>query len=171
MRTPPTTHILIVLVLALGADACGGDDNGDDDQPTIDAMATADAPLADAAPPDAVPADAAVEGTLTIEGAGITGATGKIALVFVTASGGGPILAGICEPITADPGSFSAVAKVPGMGNPCNLGAEVVLPNGDYDLNAGLYTPGMMTPEQCATSTVTVAGDTVAQLPAFGACN
>jgi hypothetical protein len=165
-------RLLGLLVAVCGA--CGG---GDDNPPVPDsAPGTPDAgPGApDAGAPDAAgrAADAALQGTLTIEASGITGAMGKIALVMVMESGGGPILGGICVPITADPGSFSDVAKTPTeQGNPCALGADVVFANGSYDLLGGIYTPGSMTPEQCSTTTVDVVGDTVVTMPAFGACN
>jgi hypothetical protein len=156
------TWVLGVLALAVGA--CG-DDGG---PPPVDAGVLA--PDAEVLPPDAAWADAATSGTITVEAEGITGATGKIVLAFVTPVGGGPALGGICEPITTDPASVSAVVKMPGGGDPCTLGADMVFDNGDYDVTAGIYTPGMMMPDQCASTSVTVAGDTVVTLPAFGAC-
>jgi hypothetical protein len=57
------------------------------------------------------------------------------------------------------------------MSNPCDLGAEVVLDNGTYDLIGGVYTPGQQTADSCSTSNVTIAGDTTKVMPAFGACD
>ncbi len=162
-----STRLLCVCsVIALFAPACGGDD----DAPAVDAAGNPDAPAPDASPPDATVFDAATSGKITVEASGITGGTGKIALVGITQTGGGPFLGAICVPIANDPASLSAVAQLPGAANPCDLGAEVVFDNGSYDVQGGLYTPGNMTPDLCANTTVTVAGDTTVTLPQFGAC-
>jgi hypothetical protein len=110
------------------------------------------------------------QGKLTIAAQGVSGATGKVALFMVTASGGGPLLGSVCASMTSDPASVSAVARTPSAGNPCDLGAEVVFANGAYEVSGGIYSPGSQTPEHCSRTTVTVAGDTVATMPAFGAC-
>jgi hypothetical protein len=70
----------------------------------------------------------------------------------------------------SEPLSFAEVARTPSMSNPCDLGAETVFVDGVYDVSAGIYMPGMMVPEQCANTTVTVAGSGEVTLPAFGAC-
>jgi hypothetical protein len=114
--------------------------------------------------PDAAP------GTLTIRGNDITGATGKIVLATVTAAGGGAPLGGICVSVTDDPMSFAAVAQTPAAGNPCDLGANVTFASGDYDVTAGLYTPGSQTAELCANTTVSIPAATEVTLPALAAC-
>lgn len=124
--------------------ACGGDDDGSG---------------VDAAP-----------GTLTIRASGITGLTGKIVLATVTASTGGAPLGAICVSVTDDPMSFAAVAQTPGVGNPCELGATVTFADGSYDVSAGIYTPGMQTPELCAEATVSIPASSEVTLPAFAAC-
>lgn len=160
---------LLVALLSGVMAACGG---GDDEEGADAAVTGPDGAVVDASTPDASGPDATpTPGTLTIEASGITGANGKIVLAFVQQPGGGAVVGQICEPVTADPGSISGVAKMQaGGGNPCALGAEVTIDPGMYEVNAGLYTPGMMTPDLCASTTVVVNGDSTATLPAFDAC-
>jgi len=173
---------LVVLFATLFVAACGNgdDDDGDcaitstcPDNPdagtTADAMAP-DAMMApDASPPDATMPDAAPpNGHVTIIGNNITGATGRVVLAFVMADP--PLWGAVCVPATSDPMSFSAVIRVPADGNPCDLGAEVVFPDGTYNVQAGIFTPGQQTPDLCASTTVTVVGTGEATLPEFGPC-
>ena len=148
--------------------ACG-DDGGN---PPIDAPrndAAIDAAAIDAAIDAPPPLDAA-PGQIWIRGNGITGASGKIVLTFITASGGGSILGGICVPVSADPMSFVAAVHSPGTGNPCDLGGVASFSDGIYNVTAGIYTPGQQVPDQCANTTVTVAGSGDVTLPAFSSC-
>jgi hypothetical protein len=165
---------LVVIGVLLVA-ACGDDSRAQADaQVAIDAAAPdgpADAAPQDTAPPgDAAPADAAPLGSVTIRASGVTGATGKVVLVGVTPHGVAGFQGAVCEPVTSDPLSFTAVAKTPTAGNPCDLGAIAVFADGAYDVLGGLYTPGNTTPDLCANTTVTVAGTGDVTLPAFGAC-
>lgn len=174
------SRTLSVSLVALGVFsmvACGDDDGpAPVDAAIVDGGPT-DAPIAvDAGPddsglPDAGSVDAGTSGTLTVEANGVTGASGKIVLAFVTSAGGGASLGGVCAPVTSDPGDVSAIVKTPVAGSdPCTLGANVIFPNGSYNVTAGIYTPGMMMPERCATVTANVVGDTTVTLPTFGAC-
>ncbi len=162
--------VTLGLIAALSLSACGDDDAGPTDAggtPDAGAMTVDAGSMADAG---AMPDAAVATGTVTVRASGITGATGKVVLVFVTGPGMGGLRGAVCEPVTADPMAFVAVAKTPGATNPCELGAEVVYPDGTYDVTAGIYTPGMMTAERCATTTVVVAGTGDVTLPAFGTC-
>ncbi len=121
-------------------------------------------------PIDAAAVSDAAAGQVWIRGNSITGATSKIVLANVTATGGGPSMGAICAQLTTSPASFVAAARTPAMGNPCTLGAEVTFTDGTYAVAAGIYTPGMQTPDLCANTTVTVAGSGDVTLPAFAAC-
>lgn len=173
--------------LALSCIAVGGlcvlGGCGDDDGGTVDAtVSSADASTSDGAVgADATPVDAPIAvdaaavdagsgpGTITIVSAELTGLVGKVLLV--SASQGAGRLAGTCDQITMSPQTITSVMKTPQAMNPCTLGAEITLDPGTYDITAGLYTPGQMTPEQCASTTATVAGNITVNLPALGACN
>ena len=162
-------------VMAALTAACGGrEDTVTAADTAIDGSADAvtdttstDGPADPTTEVDGAPAPAWV----TIKASGITGATGKIVLVGVTKTGVGGFLAAVCAPVTADPMSVNAVAKLPSASNPCDLGAEVAFADGTYEVRGGIYTGGSKTPERCANATVTVAGGpATVTLPAFGAC-
>ena len=163
------SFVLFALILAgLALTGCGGSGDDDDDCAATDSCGpdagmSADAMAPDAMIPDAVPPD----GHITIVGDNITGATGKVILAFILADS---LQGAVCVAATSNPMSFSAVVKTPADGNPCDLGADVVFPDGTYNVYGGIYTPGQQTPDLCANTTVTVAGTGEATLPEFGPC-
>lgn len=168
-------YSVLFCVAVGGAIALGG--CGDDGGDSVDAAASAnDASVADgaagsdAALPDATQADAGTgAGTITIVSPELTGLVGKVLLVMATQ--GTTRFAGTCDQITTSPETITSVMKQPAGMNPCALGTDAVLAPGSYDITAGIYTPGQMTPEQCAYTTATVAGNVSVTLPALGACN
>jgi hypothetical protein len=150
---PLKTCLLALLFMG----ACGSSDSPPVDAPVIDTLSI-----------DSAVDAAATEGLLTITVNNITGGTGKIVLVGVLGSNG--FAANICEAVSADPGTVSAIARTPGSSNPCDLGADHIFPNGTYDLTGGLYTPGSQTPDLCTSGSVTILGDTTVVMPDLAAC-
>jgi hypothetical protein len=160
----------LVLVGAVVIAGCGDDGGGTAiDAPEIDAPVIDGAVIVDAPIDGPVALDAAT-GQIWIRGSGISGATNRVVLAFVTPAAGGPPSGGVCVPVTSDPMSFVAAVRTQDPGNPCTLGGEVVFADGAYDVTAGIYTPGMQTPDLCANTSVVVAGSGDVTLPAFAAC-
>lgn len=152
--------LALTLALTLTSLTACGDDGGD---PVDASNAQADAA-------STIDSGAPVAGTLTVTSPSLSGLTGKVLVVFVL--DGAARVGGACEMVTTDPQTITTVAKAPNspMGNPCDLGGDATLQPKTYDVTAGIYTPGMMTPESCSSTTATIAGDTEITLPAFGAC-
>jgi len=164
------SSMFIAVAMCFSLAACGDDDGGSADAslPAADAAVVYDAPVPDATPVDASPP---APGKVTIVATDLTGLVGKVLLIsaFQATTRAG----GACDQITVSPETITTVLKVPNqaMGNPCDLGADALLDPGTYQITAGTYTPGEMTPGSCATTTAEVVdGDVTVNLPALGAC-
>lgn len=152
-RKPQNASLLVVLglvTLLLVTAACSGGDDVDADSGDDGAAATA---------------AAEGPGTITLSSSAITGQSGKILLVF--AQGGGQQMARVCTPITSDDFTLSAtvMTEMPAGDNPCgDETSGFTFDEGTYSLTAGVYVGGQQTPEVSTTFSVTVAGDTPAEI-------
>jgi hypothetical protein len=162
MRTHRLAPASLTIALLL---ACGDDEARPLDASALDAPRPIDAAI------DSPSTDART-GSITVRGASITGANSRILLVFVATTAGGPgsVLGKSCTQVSADPFAFSAIVQTFTNGDPCTDTPPATFADGTYAVNAGIYVPGQMMPERCATTTVTVAGTGDVTLPAFGAC-
>jgi hypothetical protein len=150
------TRTLTLAIIALGvllmAAACGDDD---DDSSGDDGAATSAAATTQASGP----------GTITLTSTAISGQDGKVLLVFATS--GSERLARACVPITSDSFEVSSVvmSDVPEGDDPCGGETpETTFEEGDYTLTAGVYVGGEQTPDAETTLSVSVAGDTTAEI-------
>lgn len=116
----------------------------------------------------------ATAGQATATGS-VAGSDGLVLLGSIYQTGGSPSapLALICASLSGDPATVDAVFSEPeGTGNPCDLLGPMTLDPDTYPVFFGTYTPGSMTPTECAETTVTIDGDVNVTVPALsaGAC-
>lgn len=109
-------------------------------------------------------------GTITVQVAGVAGASGKL-LITEARTSDGRQAAISCVPIAADPFATTVVLETIVGPTPCEESAPIELAAGTYTLRTVVMMGGSMTPEQCASSSVVVDGDVTVAMPPLGACS
>lgn len=170
--------ILALSLLTLVAAGCSSADGGGSDTST--APPATSAPRATSAPTSAsAPATSPTDtegasgspspGTVTLDVSGIGQARDLILLGLIGSST--PLQAGaaICQPIGADPYSFSGKFMPMTGDNPCTLGVEPMeFDPGPYTMVVAVIRGGQQSPERCTEVDVTVDGDVTVEVAVLG---